>query len=555
MGRFTEALTSFVRALFLDPSMPDAWMGKGVVLGKLGRNTDAMQAFEQALQLNPDCAAVWYTEGRVFRFVSRSEERMEVTDRMPPENPNTAEAWGSRGFEKALAGLLEEAVQEYDNELRTNFHSAPLWYNRGVALDGLGRTEEALHSYENALNADPAMFAAWYNKGLADARLGQFTEALSNFDQALALDTGAAIVWVNKGLAFFRLFRFEEELSAYDAALLINPRMAVAWYNKGVAQKQQDRGREALISFERAIALDPGMVRAWLNKGAFHSREGAYEFALQAYDMVLSLDPLYLLAWVGKNFVLINIGRSGAGKKAFIRANQVDPQLYLMRRNYGGALFFSKRSRNYVAFLDKKRKIPHDASLVWYSTGLSLYQNHRKEEAIGAFHRVLAIDPASPAAGITSGWLLRIWGSSMKLLKRTVMQPGWILPTNSTGTTKDLSTGGWIRQRLPSHRFTKRLRSMKNTSMAGTTWGLSCLMYTGIPRLQGLLTPHWPSNPGTLAPSTESITRNSKQVSPEFWKWSLTVPFLDCEYDFSVLAYPFMVIQILSHKRVVQYAA
>ncbi|MFA6225922.1 MAG: tetratricopeptide repeat protein [Methanoregula sp.] len=92
---------------------------------------------------------------------------------------------------------------------------------------------------------------------------------------------------------------------------------------------------------------------------------------------------------------MINIGRLGAGKKAFIRANQVAPQLSFMRRNYGGALFLSKRSRNYVVFLDKKRKAPRDVSLAWYSTGLDLYQNHRNEEAIGAFHRVLALDPAS----------------------------------------------------------------------------------------------------------------------------------------------------------------
>ena len=57
------------------------------------------------------------------------------------------------------------------------------------------------------------------------------------------------------------------------------------------------------------------MVRARLNKGALRSREGGYELALQTYDMAISLDPLYPLAWVGKSFVLININRSGAGKK------------------------------------------------------------------------------------------------------------------------------------------------------------------------------------------------------------------------------------------------
>jgi hypothetical protein len=51
------------------------------------------------------------------------------------------------------------------------------------------------------------------------------------------------------------------------------------------------------------------------------------------YDLVLSLESLHAISWVGKSFVLINIGMSGAGKKAFIRANQVAPQLLLMRGN------------------------------------------------------------------------------------------------------------------------------------------------------------------------------------------------------------------------------
>ena len=184
------------------------------------------------------------------------------------------------------------------------------------------------------------------------------------------------------------------------------------------------------------------------------------------------------------------------------------------------------------ALLDRKRKIPHDLSLVWYSTGLSLYQNHRKEEAIGAFQRVLAIDPAVPAAGITLGWPLADLGRLPEALE------AYGHATRSDSANKPYwNNKGLVHRRLGQadaaiSSFQTALGIDKNTSMAGTTLVLCYSICTGIPRLKGLLVPHSRSNPVTHAPLTENTTRNSKQVSPDLWKWCSVIPFLQCEYGF-----------------------
>ena len=75
---FNDALRLFEQAIQIDPALPDSWIGKGMVLGKLGRHEPGMMAFDQALALEPECAAVWYAEGPVFGSVPGSKNGSRV---------------------------------------------------------------------------------------------------------------------------------------------------------------------------------------------------------------------------------------------------------------------------------------------------------------------------------------------------------------------------------------------------------------------------------------------------------------------------------------------
>jgi tetratricopeptide (TPR) repeat protein len=100
-----------------------------------------------------------------------------------------------------------------------------------------------------------------------------------------------------------------------------------------------------------------------------------------------------MLSWFGKSLVLINLGKINLGKKAFIRANQLALNLSLLRRRFGGALFFSKKSRSYAGWLDRKVRSPQDAARYWCRTGKDLFDCQKYDETIAAFRRVLALDP------------------------------------------------------------------------------------------------------------------------------------------------------------------
>ena len=237
------------------------------------------------------------------------------------------------------------------------------------------------------------MTSAWFNRGLAENDLGLYKAATASLDHAAALDTGAAPVWMAKALTYSRMYLFEEELAAYDKAIERDPHLAAAWHNRGVILQKMNRNEDALISFERAVAIDPGLAAAWFNKAVIHSRNGSYGSALQAFDLVLSHNPRHVLAWFCESLVLINLGMTNRGKKAFIRATRLACNLSLMQRVYGGAIFFSKKSRIYARRLDRKVRSPQDPCIIWYRTATDLYRSQKNNEAVDAFRRVLALNP------------------------------------------------------------------------------------------------------------------------------------------------------------------
>jgi superkiller protein 3 len=54
MQRYAEAITSYDRAIALDPKTEAAWFNRGLALANLERYKDAISAFDEALKINPN---------------------------------------------------------------------------------------------------------------------------------------------------------------------------------------------------------------------------------------------------------------------------------------------------------------------------------------------------------------------------------------------------------------------------------------------------------------------------------------------------------------------
>ena len=123
-GSPQDALREYDLALESDPAMPEAHMGRGLVMEYgFGRLKEAEAEYRQALQLRPA-----YSEAR-----------------------------NNLGQLLARTGRYEEALQAFDEALSSAFYREP-WVarcNRGQALYRMGRREDGLAEFKTCLGVAP----------------------------------------------------------------------------------------------------------------------------------------------------------------------------------------------------------------------------------------------------------------------------------------------------------------------------------------------------------------------------------------------------------------
>jgi len=334
LQRHGEALTSFDKALEIDPKHANAWTNRGVVLGRLGREEEELASYDKALEIDPKYANAWTNRGVALGRLGRQEEELASYDKALEIDPKDAGAWYNRAVTLGRLGRYEESLTSCDKALEIDPKNANTWYNRGVVLERLGREQEALASYDKALEIDPKDAGTWYNRGVVLGRLGREEKALASYDKALEIDPRKANAWTNRGAALGRLGREEEALASCDKALEIDPKDAKAWTNRGVVLGRLGRDQEALASCDKALEIDPKNANTWYNRGVALERLGREEEALASYDKALEIDPKYANAWYNRGMVLGRLGREEEALASYDKALGIDPKttaVYVVR--------------------------------------------------------------------------------------------------------------------------------------------------------------------------------------------------------------------------------
>jgi tetratricopeptide (TPR) repeat protein len=137
-GDFEEAITSWNKALELNPNLPQAWHNRGSALAELGRLEEAIASFDQAIALNPQDYTAWNDKGNAL--------------------------YNLQQWEKAIA-CWQRVVQ-----IQSDYYQA--WYNQACALENLGRLTEAIDCYQECLKIQPQFELALARRNNIQKRLG-----------------------------------------------------------------------------------------------------------------------------------------------------------------------------------------------------------------------------------------------------------------------------------------------------------------------------------------------------------------------------------------------
>lgn len=185
MGRYTEAIREYERALELSPGYSEAYNNMGRALEGLGRNEEAGEAYRAAAERDPSNAVA---RNNVGAFLMRTgdldsaERWLREAIALDPERP---EAHANLAAILAARGDLVGAESEYRSAVEANPDFKEAWNALGELLETMGKAPQAIAAYSRAVAIDPSYVKARNNLGVVLALTGQYEEAAVEFETAL----------------------------------------------------------------------------------------------------------------------------------------------------------------------------------------------------------------------------------------------------------------------------------------------------------------------------------------------------------------------------------
>lgn len=137
-----------------EPEDAVVWYNKGISLGKLGRNSDALKAYNKALKLNPDYLDAWYKKGVILGKLESHGEAIRAYEEVIRLQPNLAEAWCNKGNRLVHLKLQNEALTFFEEAVKFKPAYAHAWYNAACIYAFRNEKDNVLNALHKALNLD-----------------------------------------------------------------------------------------------------------------------------------------------------------------------------------------------------------------------------------------------------------------------------------------------------------------------------------------------------------------------------------------------------------------
>src|SRR5262245_206269 len=177
---------------------------------------------------------------------------------------------------------IENAKPEPEPEIQPFTHFAA-----GQLFEGKGSLPDAILQYRKAVDLKPDFVLAYNRLGICLNKCNRFHEAEDCFTQALHHAPDAAYLHNNLGFSFMLQKRWSEASAPLEQAVRVQPDFDRARVNLGMTLAHLGQEAAAMEQFERAV----GTARAYYNLGLVYRNQGRLPEARRAFERAQQLDP------------------------------------------------------------------------------------------------------------------------------------------------------------------------------------------------------------------------------------------------------------------------
>lgn len=255
-GDYNSAITSYQKALEINPRLVEAYNYIGLAYGYLGQNQEAISCFQKAIQINPN-------------FVT---------------------PYNNIGYAYDSLGQYDQAIAYYQKALQLDPNYAAAYNNLGSTYSNLGQFQQALPYFQKAIQMDPSLAVAYDNLGSAYNRLGQYQQAITYCQKALQIDPNYASAYSNLASTYNKLGQYQQAISYLEKAIQMDPNLVEACNNFGYAYIGLGQYDQAIFYLQKALQIDPSLAEAYVNLGFAYYNLHRYS---EAKENLLKAKELY----------------------------------------------------------------------------------------------------------------------------------------------------------------------------------------------------------------------------------------------------------------------
>ena len=163
LGRLTDAITSYKKAIAIEPNYVDAYYNLGFALREKGNLEEAVKNFNKVISLNPNYVDAYNNMAATLEKQGKLEEALKAYKKAVAIKPDYADAYYNMASTLEKQGKLEDAVMSYTKAISIKPDYADAYFNMASTLEGQGKLEEAIDAYKKTLDIKPDYSEAWSN--------------------------------------------------------------------------------------------------------------------------------------------------------------------------------------------------------------------------------------------------------------------------------------------------------------------------------------------------------------------------------------------------------
>ena len=393
-GEHEKSLPAFSRALELQPTRHDAWLGLGRAKMKLGKPEEAVEPFRIYVAARSDDGVALVDLLNVLVSSRRFEEAVTLgreAIKLGLSNPNA-----HRALAKALRGLnqTDEAIEHFATFAEARPEDAAGHHDLARMLAAVRRYDEAEHSFRRALERAPDRVTAQLDLANTLVALGRLDEAETLYLALTAFPATAVTSHIELARLRLRQNRPKVALKGLRDAVAILANESKLYTELANVHWQLGQFNAGDTAFKKAVKLGNGEPGITYHHGRYHLSAKRYASALTIFQKVEKAAPAYPGLQRSIATCLFNIGKVDKAEQVLRAAIADDPAYTAAYVALGRLLNRQKRFEDAIrVFSEALVLAPRDIN-AQHGLGVAYRRSGATEKALAHFAEALAIDPS-----------------------------------------------------------------------------------------------------------------------------------------------------------------